>query len=59
MTQARQPQLLHQLQNKGRGSFSLSQKRLEAWALKFQSRLVWSELGTDQGFCFRAWEERV
>ena len=43
----------------GPGSFSLSQKRLEAWALKFQSRLVWGELETDQGSCFRAWEERV
>ena len=57
MTQVQQPRLLHQLQNKGRGSFSLSQKRLEAWALKFQSRLVWGELVTDQGSCFGAWEE--
>lgn len=56
--QAQQPQLLHQLQNEGRGSFNLSQKRVKAWALKLRPRVIRTEGGlvTDRESCFGGWE---
>lgn len=52
--QAQQPQLLHQLQNEGRDSFSLSHKRVKAWALKFRPRFIRTAGGlvTDRGSGF-------
>lgn len=51
---AQQPQLLHWLQKDSQASFSLSQKRVEAWALKHQPRFISTEGGlvTDKGSHF-------
>lgn len=58
VTQAQQPQLLHQLQKEGRGSFSLSQRRVEAWALTLRPRFIRTEGGlvTDRESRFGGWE---